>query len=419
MSNIYTESNFESSGDLFKKRTMYRIKSKRSVRGTKNIVNFTIGEKMLYGKVTKSFSPIFMKYDSNLKTLRNSEGNMPLKAINFVADLFNEMCLEFDKCAAKGQIDVSDPFLSSLKVFKAFQDPTKAYKEYREILFQQIASNFEKFNIQVESFEHFMEEFMKMANRSATATPYTMSAFIKSDLNPIFTTGLAIEIADLKYSDDKAKVEKFIQSKNWDFFVNACNKYGFMIDYNIPWRIVCDVKAPEIATVRNSYYSTVDLMFGQAYSRASLESFISMPAFLLDLYNRVKKKKFVKQVICGKKITKKTIVPESYTREELLLKYGLTYFLRTYVKLRLLEEKPKLDNETKNFMIKDLLEYVNLRDDFLAVENYFEIFINKPFDKHYSHTYNINVVYPAVKPIFEGATQQVNGNAVQSAMMSY
>jgi hypothetical protein len=192
-----------------------------------------------------------------------------------------------------------------------------------------------------------------------------------------------------------------------------------MIDYNIPWRIVCDVKAPEIAEVRGAYYTTVDMLFEVGYNRASIESFLSLPAFLLDLYNMVKKKKFKKQVICGKKTIMKTIVPENYTREDLLVKYGLTYFLRTYMKLRLLEEKPDIEPNTKRLMIKDVLEYVNLRDDYLAVENYFEQLINKPFDKHYSHTYNNNIVYPAVKPIFEGQPRSMGRNAVQAAMMSY
>ena len=84
-------------------------------------------DRPLWGKVDTKQRLIFPD-QANLKPI-----NDELVAINFVADLFNEMCLEFDKCAAKGQIDASDPFLSSLKVFKAFQDPTAAYREYRKI----------------------------------------------------------------------------------------------------------------------------------------------------------------------------------------------------------------------------------------------------------------------------------------------
>ena len=43
--------------------------------------------------------------------------------------------------------------------------------------------------------------------------PFTYPSFIKSRFCDIMCTGLAIEIADLRYPNDLAKVENFIHQK--------------------------------------------------------------------------------------------------------------------------------------------------------------------------------------------------------------
>jgi hypothetical protein len=332
------------------------------------------------------------------------------------------MVLEFERCAAEGKIDTEDPFLSSLKVYKAFEDPTRAYNNYQNIFFEQVKQKFISNNIMVEDFGHFLKHFSSIVRRLSKSVPFTMSAFVKSDMNSIMTSGLAIEISDLEYENDYEKVENFINSKNWKFFVNACNKYGFIIDHNIPWRIICDVKAPEIQLARGKYYSSTEQFFQFGFNNAPLESFLRLPSDLLGLYNQIKRKKFNKQVKCGKKYQTKVIIPKAYTLNDILLEYGLTYFAKLYMNLRLSEEKPDLDDNGRKRIIDDVLSYIDMTGDYLAVHNYFEIFLNKPFDKRYSHTYNRNIRHPAILPILEAQRRLGQGMTASdtiSAMTSY
>ena len=83
-------------------------------------MDFTIGEKKLYGKVDSWFSPVYVQHESKLRTIRNSNSNQPLYAFNFVADLFNEMSLDFERCVSSGQIDKNDKYQSSLTAYRAF-----------------------------------------------------------------------------------------------------------------------------------------------------------------------------------------------------------------------------------------------------------------------------------------------------------
>jgi len=419
MTQYYAKSNNEKTSDLFNKRLRYRIRAKNARYQNNNLVDFTIGEKKLYGKVDMWHSPIFVKHESRLKQIRSQNPEQPLRAFSFVADLFNQMVSEFERCMTNGQISKTDPYLSELKAYKAFEDPTTGFNEYKDILFDKIKSRFMLANIMVEDFPHFLDEFMKIAKIAMKTTPFTRSAYMKSDLNSIMSSGLAIEIADLDYSDDEGKVETLLKSKNWQFFVNACNKHGFIIDRNIPWRIICDVKAPEIEIVRNQYYLTSMDLFNQGFTHASIDGLTFLPRQLLQLYNKVKRKRFKKQVICGKKMTYKVITPPSYSVNDLIGLYGLDHWAKIYMKLRLIEEKPDMDHHQKKSLVRDTLEYLRLKGDYSIVEIYFERFINKPFDKRYSATYNKNVLQPAIAQVMQEQSIAYSASSIKQAMTSY
>ena len=419
MSKIYAKSNSEGTARLFNKRFMYKVRSKRSVPGANNIVDFTIGEKKLYGKVHHLYRPVFLKYQSRLKQLKNSSASEPMYAFNFVADLFNEMVLDFERCAAKGQIRTDDPFLSSLKPFKAYEDPILAYREYQDIFFSNLKQKFDNNSIMVEDFDHFMSIFMDSAMRIASNTPVTFTSYIKSEFNTIMSSGLAIEISDATYDDDENKVKMFLESKNWEFFVNACNKYGFIIDYNVPWRIICDVKAPEIQPALSLYYPTVNEFFDFGFSRTSIEDLLNMPKMLLELYHSVRKKSFKKQIVCGGRTKTEVVRPPTYTAEQILLDKCFDYFIKIYMKLRMAEENVQMSKEHQYFLMKDIVEYINLRDDVLAIENYFERYLSLPFDKTYSYTYNMTVVYEKLRKELQAGGATISVGEATRAMTGY
>ena len=119
MSKFYAESNEESSLDLFNKRTVYRSELLVLSRKQSNnhIRDMNLGELSYYGKLNNYYSPIYANSDkaSNLKNIKSSDPKQPLKAYNFVADIFNEMCLKFEQCAMEGKIHKDDKYLSNLK----------------------------------------------------------------------------------------------------------------------------------------------------------------------------------------------------------------------------------------------------------------------------------------------------------------
>ena len=419
MSLYYSESNLESTIDLFKKKIIYKRTVKDSAPDSKHIVDFSLGEKKLYGKVNSWFSPIYLHHPSRLKGLKNSDQSSPLQAFNFVADLFNEMALQFEIAVKKGQIDPDDEYLSVLKPYRAFEDPRVGYAEYKQKFFKTIDKRFRNHNILVEDFEGFMEQFTGITKRTSIQIPLTFSGYIKSDMNHIMASGLAIEIADLSYDNDDEKIKKLIKSKNWKFFVNACNKYGFIIDQDIPWRIICDIKAKEIRPVLQQYYLTPTQLFKQGYSPTSAQAFSQLPSMLLELYNTVRRPKIRKLVKCGSKNVYKKIIPRTYTLGDLLSVYNVDYFVRIYMNLRLLEEHPEMTPEQRKKFIIDIHKFMHMSSNYSWIELGFEQLINKPFDKRYSMTYNMNVLYPVRKRMLEEKLSAYSVDTIQQTMMSY
>ena len=395
MSKYFAESNSEQSKMLFNKRTVYKGRAMNSSQ-SKNIVDFNLAERRYFGKVDRHFTPVFISEQSFLKRLHPNQQGDNYMALNFVADLFNEMSKQFDRCVATGQIDADDPYLSSLKVYKAYESPVELYKEYKKVMFAEFKNSLNAAQKNIEDFDHFLKEFLAVIPRFVSDMPFTFPAFVKSRENPMTATGLTIELADLPYDNDEDKKEMFLKSKNWDFFVNACNKYGFLIDYNAPWRIVCDIKAEEIHPYISNYFFDANSMLDSDLSKASIAYLADFIDDLNIMYNTVAKKSFLKTKSCDGRIIKTRVKPPRYTRTELVNKYTPRFFVKLYLRLRLLEEQPNLSEFDVRRIIKDLVIYTDTWvGSWLTIQNNFEKYINKPFDKPYSFTYTFNVEAPA------------------------
>ena len=239
MSVFYKKSNNESSFELFNKKIVYGKKILQT--GESNLVDFSLAEKSFYGKTSRRFVPIVVNENSiDMKGFRSSANpEQNLKALSFIVDAFEALAQQFKKAQQLGKIDSSDPNLTNLKVYKSYVNHNISYDEYQEQIILSLKNNLNTNNIY--NFESFVEELLSTVTIVTKSYPLSMPAYIKSRRNSITNTGLALEIADVPYDNDEQKISDFVESKNWSFYVNACNSYGFMIDINAPWRLIADI----------------------------------------------------------------------------------------------------------------------------------------------------------------------------------
>ena len=238
------------------------------------------------------------------------------------------------------------------------------------------------------NFEGFIESLLNVIKDGALNYPLTKTAYIKSRLCPINCSGFAIEIADLSYENDDEKVKDFINSKNFQFYVNACNSYGFMIDLNAPWRMVADIDSIIMREYGKAYdVPTPDLVLLNQFSYVHDRYFNRFAQDLLKIYNKVRKDTIIRSVVCESgMVHTKYIKSKSYQLSDLEKMFANSYFLRKYLQIRFFEEESQFSAEEQKRLIAECLEVQLGLGTSLAL-TFFEQILNKTFDYNGSLSY--------------------------------
>ena len=383
----------ESTKLLSEKKTYYRFWMLD--KGFNNLVDFNLCEKCFYGRTDKLFVPIVFRNFGSIKlkqfNKRFIEGpkNGRTVAANFVVDAFNDMSQQFRKAVQIGTIRPNDPFLSNLQIFKAYQNPKSLYVTHYKTQTTAIDDQFTEEKIKVRHFDEFITELMILLKKSAPRISFTKPGYIKSRYCPIACSALAIEVADIDVTSDDDKINDFMSSPNWQFYIAACNNYGFMIDQNIPWRIVADIDSEGMKEYYSKYgiQATTDEILEFSYSYVHIDYYLNRFKYdLYNLYNKVKKDHFREPVNCGDITTSKVVYPHVYTFDELTHLYPEQYFLNLYFKIRTLEEETPPAPDVLNNVYNDCLEVFAAKGVPAALTK-FERILNKPFDNRGSMSY--------------------------------
>ena len=406
MGQNYTNGTEQSSRDYFRKKLNYKITA-AGLSGA-NFINFHFAERLLYGRVNRDYVP--MVYNPDFVPLKKfttgHSQDTSFAAINFVVDAFEGLSRQFQKCAQLKKIDTSDPFLTSLRIYKAYENPKGLYDAYRKIYMKTLQQVFRSQNLQVKDFNEFTRELLDILSRTARNSSFTMPGYIKSKRCPITATGLAIEIADLDPQNDEEKINKFINSNNWDFYVNACSTYGFMVDASVPWRLVADIgsfphKSAMFEYAENYGLQSTNDIIATAYGPAHLRYYPQFKSDMLKLYNMVRPA-FVKEVEekCGSAVIKKTRTI-GYTEESLSEQFSEAYFMKLYFQIRFYEEESQFTEQERELLMADCEEIRQL-DGTNEALRVFERILNKTFDYNGSLSY----ISKRIKLIKDGLDDQ-------------
>ena len=354
-----------------------------------NLTDFGFGEKRLYGRVNRLFIPMegtFKNYGSK-KFSDKQATSQSLSAIDFVVDAFNGLAQQFRKCALTRKIDSQDPFLTNLIIYRAFESPQTVYQRHYNSYMTAIDQAFRNQNIKVENFKQFIDELMGVLDDTSRTFAFTYPGFVKSRFCPISVSGLALEIANLDPNNDDEKIKQFVNSNNWEFYLNACRSYGFMVDRNIPWRIVADIGSSAMIEYATKYGTTSTSGVLTDYYKPAWESYyIGFKERLLILYNKVRPQHIWKTRECNGATIPFATAPITYTSEYLNLGFSESFFLETYCKMRFLEEESKFTENEMRLIIDDVLEMYMSRSIERALMQ-FERILNKPFDYRGSLSY--------------------------------
>jgi len=379
MSIGFIESNEETSRKLFYKKMVY-LSTLGSFKYT-NLMDFEFAEKRMYGRANRHFEPIIISGDVELRSLASSaDSRSPLSALNFVVDAFEKLSQQFDKCALSGKINTSDTHLSKLKAHKAYQNPRKLYKDHILEISRSLSENIKHASPPAMNFDEFILKLLPMLETICKVEPFTFPGFVKSRVCPINASGLAIEVADLKPDNDLEKIKQFVASPNWEFYLNACNSYGFMVDMHMPWRIVADLAGPSTLEYSSVYgLPTTDHILNVAYKKAHRNYLSVFKDLMFRVYSEsMEDRAYIAHHCSEGKVSPTTIFPVKYTLDKFLRKYDDLYFLELYCNIRFYEEESRFTDGEKLRLINECIDIARL--DLNTALDSFERIINKTLD---------------------------------------
>jgi len=388
MSTFYKESNFESTQDLYDKSRIYNLELLQLAQRYSCLVDFNLAEKFLYGRVNRNYVSIepneFMTQFESLRQSDSTTGRV--KVMSFVALAFNSLYRHFERSAQTGKIRKSDPYLSTLKPFEGYQNSEVAYSNYLSNLISAMLTVKDVNNAKITNFDNFIKFLKDFSTSVAPTLPITKTGFIRSRYNSVMNNGISIEISDLVYENDNQKVVDFIGSPNFEYYLNACNSFGFMVDMNAPWRIVADLDSIAMQDFASRFgYRNTDAVINSAYKKVHTGYFRNLPSQLLNLYNQISSD-FIEIDDC----TGKAIItsPRQYTLEQINNLYNQNYFIKVYCILRFIEEENKHSIAKQDLIITDTVNLSTTKNLRTALEH-FERFVSQPFDYRGSLSYLI------------------------------
>ena len=233
--------------DLYFHRKSYQqnVLYKEGSRDLKDGVVDLWDDRHLYGKVNDIGDFIVPK--ENLFSFLTTSDDKSRFALNFVAQAYNEMfqAMVDDQIFSKAMAPDS-PF-NNFTVSKSWTSVYNRYHKYIKDVFSIMVEQFSEGPIsnKITNFQDFLDQFFgvffdyMMQNKM----PLTLSGFVGSRLSPSNTGGLLVEISKATYANDKVKFASFINDPSFKLFHNYARKYGFVIDKNIPWRLVANLKS--------------------------------------------------------------------------------------------------------------------------------------------------------------------------------
>jgi hypothetical protein len=244
-------------------------------------------DKPLFGKYDLNGNAMYLS-ETNLKQLSSPSSNETFFAVDFAVDAFQDLQLHFAKALAQKKLDPSFK-LAKLSPSQAWLSATNLHhdfimKTYEVFIGTYIQNN--NLHCKIETFDDFMHHFMSFMRENATAMPFTRTGFIGSKYCPQHISGFIIDMENTNLGDDKIKISNLLSQPSFSFYISAAKNHGFMVDKNIPSRLVADLSNPKMIEYMQKYNvantsEVLDKYFYKPYKR-DVES---MMINLVEFYN--------------------------------------------------------------------------------------------------------------------------------------
>ena len=328
-------------------------------------------DRPLWGKVDTKQRLVIPK-DAALRPINNE-----LSTINFVADAYSDF-KKYAIAAANSLKTSMTSFIDIGNPKKAYEDPVLRYQDYFiDFLEPEFTNTYltDKNRSEVNSFHDYANFYMAFFATNKNI-PHTMTGYISSPFVSYRTSGLIIEFSVDDYDNDENKWNQYLSNDFFGDFIKIAGNFGFYVNKHVPWSIVANMNSKAMLRYM-SRYAVKDRAhnFSRNYFSAEYISYSVFKTYMFLSYSSFLRRYPIIEKYNINNCVKESFFDSSYkTKRTLSLRnteftkgalendieydffekhYGEMYFIKLYTKIRLGEEKIKLDSrQYSNLMIK-------------------------------------------------------------------
>lgn len=367
---------------LFEHRKVYAREDSRTIQGPELLD--IIDVRQMYGKVAPNRKIVYLS-ESKLMPVTSDNSSQPVYLVDFVATAFKHFRNYMRRAALAKRINIEKSELFKLQPARGWTSPHKIYHGMMQEIYvsfynKHITKN--KINENITDFASFTREFMNYLTVISAEfdVPFTFSGFVTSRSCPPHVSGLIVDLHSFDHNNDVFKNSLFLEDTHFNFFKDTAKKFGFVVDKNAPWRLIADLSSSAMKkymfeegveyknVFQNYFYKTSDNDLGifKQYFQSFYNSLVSSRPYIRNTEYCTKQRKTISKIYERQAVSLETINKS----------YDSTYWMETYLVVRLGETNSNLSEESLDLVKKNIMR-MNRKLDTASVMRYIDDVIQK------------------------------------------
>lgn len=354
---------------IFNHKKAYKEKDSVFQTGTQ-LVDITEA-RQLYGRINSKRRAVYPS-EANLRTIQSTQTSQSIYMLDFVADAFKDMRGYLRRAALSKRVNYEKSLIFNLQPARGWTSPQRSFfavMDMAYVSFYNFHIRKNNVNESIVDFSSFMKVFMNFATSAASQfqIPMTFTGFLGHGACPPQSSGLIIDLYEFDNNNDVVKNELFLRDEFFPFLKETAKKFGFVIDKNIPWRLIADLSSMPMKKYMYQSGLTYKTVFNDYYYQSIDYDIDLLKQYTIGFYNTlvgadpiIQKTKY-----CGRqnKTLSTLIERTAVTQESLDKKHDINYWADKYLKLRAAETKSKLQQNDFDIAKKNIFRMSRVVDN--------------------------------------------------------
>tara|TARA_R110002074_G_scaffold251741_4_gene423349 strand:+ start:22207 stop:23502 length:1296 start_codon:yes stop_codon:yes gene_type:complete len=204
------------------------------------------GPVLLYGRVDLNLMPIQPRAE-RMSSIVNPDGSV-YYVLDFVANSFKNFYETYNLGIQVGKALRNSEDLSPLIVAKGKPDANILLNQkIRDTADEFINLNYSKRSMDnILDFDSFIHIFTDFLIERSQETPVNYSSFITSNVADLNFSGLMIDLSSVKYGNDKETIERIIDNRNFEYYRDLAESFGFLVSKKYPSKLIANLNSPQM-----------------------------------------------------------------------------------------------------------------------------------------------------------------------------